>query len=498
MSSVANQPSPRRVGRLRGGVLGAKDAFAASFALLALAMGSSVATSSVAGTAGAAAPLAYLLAGAGSLCLASVIVRFTRRMASAGGLYTYISRGLDARTGFIGGWLYSMAFAAGVSFVMIISAVFLSQIFTVHAHVNIGWFPLFFIEMAVLLVVALVDIRISTRAQLIAAALGTLAIVVAMVVTDVKGGAGGVSLQPFNPDHVPGLHDYFLGMVFAFTGFIGFEAAAALGEETKNPLRVIPRAALTAVIVAVVFYVFVAFSMSIGFGIGNAGKWAQDPTALDTITTRYAGSALAVIVDAGVVIDAFVAALAGILLVSRTLYAMGRDGGLPRAFAWTHPRFRTPWLGIITPVVLTLVLVIWLARLTYDNPLVYFGFMATTATFGILATYILISVAGIVYFWREKRAGGVRYNPLLDLLLPLGAIVICGLTIYYSIEPVPPAPIKWAPWIALGWLCLGLATLAWLSINHLEKVRSFGRILGEEKPSEAAPTRDDQMIAPLS
>jgi len=109
--------------------------------------------------------------------------------------------------------------------------------------------------------------------------------------------------------------------------------------------------------------------------------------------------------------------------------------------------------------VLTIVLVTWLAYFTYD-PLTYFGFMATAATFLLLGTYMLVSAAGLVYFWREKRAQGVSYNPLLDLIAPLVAIVICGLTVYWSIYPVPPHPFDEAPWLALGWLALGRCSRA--------------------------------------
>jgi amino acid transporter len=120
-------------GQLRRGVLGLGGAFAQSFALLSLALGRSLAPSVMAANAGAAAPWAYIVAGAGSLCLASVIIRFTRRMASAGGIYTYVARGLGAGGGFIAGWLYAPAFGVGVSFVMVISGFFLNQVLDAHA-----------------------------------------------------------------------------------------------------------------------------------------------------------------------------------------------------------------------------------------------------------------------------------------------------------------------------------------------------------------------------
>src|SRR5690242_1129504 len=93
-------------GELRHGILSVADALAQSIALLSLALGVAFASSAAAGETGIAAQFAYLIAGVGSLCLGSVIIRFTRRMASAGGLYTYIARGINPSAGFLGGWLY--------------------------------------------------------------------------------------------------------------------------------------------------------------------------------------------------------------------------------------------------------------------------------------------------------------------------------------------------------------------------------------------------------
>ena len=95
------------VGELRHGILGIFDALAQSIALLSLALGVATATSAAAGSAGAATPWAYIVAGVGCLCLASVIARFTARMAGAGGVYTYIARGLNPSAGFLGVLLLS-------------------------------------------------------------------------------------------------------------------------------------------------------------------------------------------------------------------------------------------------------------------------------------------------------------------------------------------------------------------------------------------------------
>jgi amino acid transporter len=473
-------------GELKHGVLGLGDAFAQSFALLSLALASSLATSLVAADAGVAAPWAYIVAGAGSLCLASVIIRFTRRMASAGGVYTYSARGLGSGGGFIAGWLYAGGFAAGISFVMIISGFFMNQVMADHVGIHLGgdgWFWWFLILMAALTGIALLDVRISTRTQLVIGVGSVLAIVLLLIIVLAKGGDDGVTFKPFDPNEIPSSHALFLGVVLAFTGYIGFEAAASLGEEAADPLHVIPRAIVMAIGVGVVYYVFLSWVMAVGFGVAHIDKWATDPAALDTLAGRYAGTWLAVIVDLAVSVGAFVAALAGVNLTARTVFAMAREGGMPRRFAWTHPRFGTPWAAIGASLALTLALVVVLARIVWNDPFKYFGFMATTATFPILGAYVLIAAAGLLYFWRS-RTEDTAFHIVFDGLLPLGAIAICGYTIYESFKSPGPPPNTASPWIALAWLGVGLLVLAWLMTSHPDRVRRFGSILGASEGSE--------------
>src|SRR5579884_1290775 len=150
----------RRTGELRHGILGLVDTLAQSIALLSLALGVAFASSAAAGEAGTAAPFAYLIAGVGSLCLGSVIIRFTRRMASAGGLYTYISRGLNPTAGFLGGWLYGGGFAVGISFVLVIGSFFLSVVSVALTHDHLGWFACFWILPGLLALIPFLDVRI--------------------------------------------------------------------------------------------------------------------------------------------------------------------------------------------------------------------------------------------------------------------------------------------------------------------------------------------------
>jgi hypothetical protein len=87
---------------------------------------------------------------------------------------------------------------------------------------------------------------------------------------------------------------------------------------------------------------------------------------------------------------------------------------------------------------------------------------------------------------------------LLDLGAPVVAIVICGLTVYWSIVPVPPHPLDEAPWLALGWLVIGLVILGWMRLRRPGLVAGFGRILAEDAvdaPTERAVSlADGEMV----
>jgi amino acid transporter len=81
------------------------DAIAISISVLSPAMAMQLNTGGVAAVAGGSTPLAFLLGGVACLALAVVVIGFTRQMASAGYAYTYASRSLGQRTGFVAGWL---------------------------------------------------------------------------------------------------------------------------------------------------------------------------------------------------------------------------------------------------------------------------------------------------------------------------------------------------------------------------------------------------------
>src|SRR5581483_10838699 len=144
----------------------------------------------------------------------------------------------------------------------------------------------------------------------------------------------------------------FNGVLLGILLFVGFEAAASIGEESHDPHRSIPRGLLWTVAVSAVFFVLMAYVISIGYGQSAvaAGKWAGDPAYLDTMATRYIGSWYATIIDVIVILDAMGLALAICVTIGRGYFALGRDGLLPRVFAKTS-RHNTPWVGNLMVIV---------------------------------------------------------------------------------------------------------------------------------------------------
>ena len=105
-----------------------------------------------------------------------------------------------------------------------------------------------------------------------------------------KGGQGGNTLTMFDPgqtslfgvSHGGVLGGVLLGILL----FVGFEAAASIGEESHDPHRSIPRAVLVGPSPPpALLFTFIAYAFSIGYGHAavSKGAWALDPAAVDTL-----------------------------------------------------------------------------------------------------------------------------------------------------------------------------------------------------------------------
>lgn len=171
--------------------------------------------------------------------------------------------------------------------------------------------PLALIAGVMIWVFAYSAITLSTRLTLVIEGVSVLLIaLLAIVILAKVGSAGPLTAQPFNPTTRP-LNTIGLAAVSGFLSFAGFEGAATLGEETRNPRRNIPLAILAAVVGTGMFYVAITYAQTVGFGTNAAGihAFAGSTSPLGTPGQRYIGNTMATLINSGATISAFASAL---------------------------------------------------------------------------------------------------------------------------------------------------------------------------------------------
>ncbi len=430
---------------------------------------------------GSFTPAAFWVAGIGAVGLAFVYGRFARYVPSAGGTYSIVRAGLGRDAGFFAGWVL---LAVGIIFVpgLLISAAFLLQNFFSlvaggHPFLFHAWWGWAFLLGAVVFAVSWFGIQISARILLALTAVGVTMLLVLDVIILAKGGAHGwawASLAPWKGHGQFGFGFFALAVGIAMTGFSGFETAVFLAEEAHTPKREVPKAVLGAVGLALVFYIVTTFSVVTGYGLDQAGKhWPQDSGgAVVGLSAQYASLWFGKLLLLLLAISAFASALGTANFTTRTAFAWGHDGYLPRAFGRTHRRFKSPIVAIGALAIVTAAVfvggLLWQGR-TLNDAVTFFSWLLQVGATGILPVYALVGIAGFVH---ARRHGGTLVDWLVAPLLAVVVAVVAEVTNFYGQTGI----YRWAPYVMLGWMALGVVTRA----------ATRNRVAGVESEAEAA------------
>src|SRR3982750_2548955 len=215
-----------------------------------------------------ALPLSVALALIACICAATAIGQLAKLFPSAGGMYTYTGKSLGRWAGFLTAWLFVGFQPLVAPFLYLEFGWAMGEVFRneVGWHYTGQWWIWALLMTVIVFLLTYRDIRISTTAGVI---LGAFEILIfgALAVWMLLSNVGDLSLQPFNPHHADGgWNGVFRGMVFAILAFIGFEAAAPLGEEAKNPRRTVPIAVVGSALAIGLFYVVCAYAWVFGAG----------------------------------------------------------------------------------------------------------------------------------------------------------------------------------------------------------------------------------------
>jgi amino acid transporter len=429
---------------------------------------------------GSFAPAAFWVAGIGAIGLALVYGRFARYVPSAGGTYAIVRAGLGRDVGFFAGWT---VLAVGIIFVpgLLIAAAFLLQNFfslvaAGHPFLYSAWWGWALLLAGLLVTISWLGIQISARILLALTAVGVTLLVILDVIILAKGGAHGwawASLAPWSSQGNFGFGFFALGVGIAMTGFSGFETAVFLAEEAHTPKREVPKAVLAAVALAVVFYLVTTFAIVSGYGLDRAGKqWPQESGgAVVGLSAQYAALWFGKLLLLLLAVSSFASALGTANFTTRTAFAWGHDGYLPRAFGRTHPRFRSPDVAIAALALITLALGVvglaWQGK-TLNDAVTYFSWLLQVGATGILPVYALVAIAG---FLHSRRFGGTVIDWLIAPILAVVVVGVAEVTEFYGQTGI----YRWAPYVMLGWMALGIVI----------RVLTRGRVAHVELRAEA-------------
>jgi amino acid transporter len=429
------------------------------------------------------ATLAVLVASLGVLAIGYSIALFARRYAGAGAMYEYLTRGAHPSVGIFASGIYFMGtLFLGGGGIFLGLGILMNQFWIAHISATgaPAWWVFGLIAVAFVLLLNYLGVRVAIRAMLTFAGLALVPMVALGLVIIAKGGHGGNTLTMFDPGQTS-LFGFanggvFGGVLLGILLFVGFEAAASIAEESHDPHRSIPRAVVWTVAAAGTFFVFMGYAFSIGYGKAAVAKgaWALDPSAVDTMATKYVGSWLATILDLVVILDATALALAICVTIGRGFFALGRDGLLPRVFARTS-RFDTPWVGNLMVMVGGVGLILLATNAGYvhlfttagpggkpvaifpNDQFATFILAATVGSFAVELVYLMLAIA---MCWLLIKRGAKWWQYVVMAV----AIATPVLGFYGALKPDPHDTTNYN-WLAL-YYTLALIALAaiWFAV----------------------------------
>jgi amino acid transporter len=402
-----------------------------------------------------ATPFVFLVGIVIMVLLAVTLAQIARYLSSAGGFFTWVSRGLHPRVGWFIAWLYALYTPLLPGLVLGLVGYISDQFFQANYGFSVPWEWWVLGGVTICALISYRGIKLSGRLLLITGSVEILIMMTLAVWGLASPGKGGFNLSGFNPSTAPTSHGLYLAVIFAIVAYTGWESVASLGEETENPNRNIGIAMWASVLLLGIMFSFFAWGALVGWGTSQAASFGSATNnPLLTLAHRYWHGA-----DIILLVALWNSGFAGSLAIfnqsTRMWFGMADAGALPKQLKYVHPKYKTPVGTILTEVVVAFIAAFVIYQVLY-GPLTGFGFYAFALGFAIVVIYSVAAIATGAYFWRERRS---QFNPVLHLLFPVVVTVALVWSEYKSVVPLPPAPTRYALWFFVGWAVAGLVIL---------------------------------------
>lgn len=450
---------------LKAGALHLPEVLMQSVTCIAPAIAALFFTPAVVGFAGITSPLAYPIAFVITLLLGIVLVQFTKKMPTAGGYYTYISRSLHPRAGWLVAWLYILYAPTVGGIVSLYMGNILQQEFQANWGLNWPWFPWAFM-LVVIAGVALLQYRgisLSGRTLLVMGLIEIGLVVLLGIWSIANPGPGGINFISYNPGNIANFGGFALAVVFSLQAFTGWDGAAPLAEETEDPTRNISRAVIGSIILLGVFLIFVTWAIIIGWGTTNIGKLPGSSELPAIVVSKRVWGPVWWLILFALLNSTIAVTMACSNMGSRVWFAMARSGSLPKALTRVHPVYKSPVNTIILQfavnLVTGLVLLWWLGSV---NGYFYESFVLALA---VIIVYAMGNIGVFFLYWRQYRA---EFNIFYHAIFPLVSLAALGWLTYELFNPFPTAPIVYGlPTVGI-WLVLGAIILVVMAVRGRE------------------------------
>jgi amino acid transporter len=435
--------------------------------------------------AGAALPLSFLIAFIAAALVGNTVVQFSRQLPSAGSFYTFNSKGLGPLAGFFTGWLFWIGYAVLAPGLFTAFGAFVHDYVLSTFGADIQWWLFSLAAMAIILGLSLRSIRASVNLDL---ALLVIEVVVFLILgilaisTAGSGNTGAVFLVSSSPTGVSGVG---LGVVFGLLSFIGFDAAATLGEETRNPRRSIPLAIAGALGAVGVFYVLMMYALTAGYRLNDPSQlsaFIKDANPFVTLGQNVAPWLLQPI-ELAAIAGIFSCFLAIHNTTVRVMFSMGRDRVLPASLGRVHARWFSPHRAIAVQTVFTVVVGISVGLWLGPGATGAYGFTGSIGTVAIVIVYILSNIALIKFFWRRPDR-----KVLTHIVMPILGILGLAYPLWAVSNPGQAAPYNLVPIVVVVWIIVGIVLYLYYRSKSPEKIAALGAYIADDDVSLGSPS----------
>ncbi|KTR81492.1 APC family permease [Leucobacter chromiiresistens] len=377
---------------------------------------------------GAGAPVGFLIASIVLLLFAVGFVAMTPFVKEAGAFFSYVTVGLGSRLGM------GTAYVALIAYTAIQAGIYgymgwaVMDLVRYYGGPEIHWSVFAVLALVVVGLLGYRHIDLSSKVLGVALLLEILVMMIVNVAVLVNGGPEGLAPQSFDPQ-VFLTSGIGVAILFALTGFIGFESTAIYRDEAREPSRTIPRATYLAVAIIGVFYTLSVWVLVVAAGASNVTEVAQQTLfgsknmLLDT-AGDFAGAFTRNVMQILLITSLFACVLSFHNIVARYQFALAKIGSMPAPLSRVHVKHQSPALSSLVQSVTALVIIGLFVVIGLDPLVEVFGYMAGVATIGMVMMMLLTTVAVVVFFVRNPR---LRKSIWTGTVLPVVAVAALGL-----------------------------------------------------------------------